>query len=170
MRFLPNCWLSEGILLFARRFFLQENAGSCLEDLPMVRNPLLQRGGSSFLLFRDAEGMVEGTRFGRVGADRAWSPPKRSGRRQANKRCPRSATSQTLPRDIHRRDSGSETVSFFSAAAVAPQRQWPPRRVGKGQGAPRTSGLEEAGSTSLTHEVAGHFVLQCRQGFRSVVA
>ena len=129
MRFLPNCWLSVGIPLFARRFFLQENAGSCLEDLPMVRPPLLQRGGSGFLLFRDAEGMVEGTRFGRVGADRAWSPPKRSGRRQANKRCPRSATSQTLPRDIHRRDSGSETVSFFSAAAVAPQRQWPPRRV-----------------------------------------
>ena len=38
--------------------------------------PLLQRGGSSFLLFRDAKGMVESTHFGRMGADYPWSTPE----------------------------------------------------------------------------------------------
>ena len=86
---------------------------------------MLLRGGSGFLIFvvRDAEGMVEGTCFGRVGADHPWPPAQsqRSGRRQANRRCPGSASSQPFPGDTHsRRDSGSETVAFCSAAPVAP--------------------------------------------------
>ena len=99
--------------------------------LKIARPPLLLRGGSGFLLFLlfvMPRGMVEGTCNGRVGADHPWPPvqSRRSGRRQANRRCPRSATSQPFQGDTHsRRVSGNETVP----SPVAPQKQPPPRQV-----------------------------------------
>ena len=101
--------------------------------IEVSRPPLLQRGGSGFLLFRDAEGMVEGTRFGWVGADHPRSTSE-VGAMAKGRSIVQAGDPETQPvsrfQGISAVVAGGERQRSSSTIWQSPpQKPWPPKQV-----------------------------------------